>query len=107
MSIEERICPRCGKHKIWFSWEKKCSYCKRQEYDMKIKADILGGETEVSNEDKVYCPWCGEALNYDDAESEVLYEEGEHEMTCPYCDKEFRVSTEIRYQYSTTREVDE
>lgn len=107
MSIEKRICPQCGKHEIWFPWDEKCFYCRQQEYDMTIKASIQDGETEVTSEDKIYCPWCGDALDGYDVESEVVYEEGEHEVTCPYCGKDFKVSTEIRYQYSTAQEVDE
>lgn len=106
MNIEKRICPQCGKHEILFSWEKKCSYCKQQEYDMKIKSDIQDGETEVLCKDKIYCPWCGEAIDDCDITSDVLYEEGAHETMCPYCEKDFKVSTVIWFEYSTSREVD-
>jgi hypothetical protein len=30
-----------------------------------------------------------------------LYEEGEHEVTCPHCDEDFSVSTRVSYSFST------
>ena len=31
----------------------------------------------------------------------TLYEEGEHEVSCPHCDGDFTVSTRVSYSFST------
>lgn len=47
------------------------------------------------------CPHCGETCNVNEHEWWKLYEEGEHEVTCPHCDHDFTVSTSISYWFST------
>lgn len=47
------------------------------------------------------CPHCGEGCDVDRNEWWKLYEEGEHEVTCPHCDEDFSVSTRVSYSFST------
>lgn len=47
------------------------------------------------------CPHCGEECSVRDNEWWKLYEEGEHEVTCPSCDEDFTVSTRVSYSFST------
>ncbi len=47
------------------------------------------------------CPHCGESIDIENHELWRLYEEGEHELECPYCGSEFRVSVEVSYSFST------
>lgn len=53
----------------------------------------------LNNEPK--CPHCGHDCNVSDNEWWELYEEGEHEVTCPSCDQDFTVSTSVSYSFST------
>lgn len=47
------------------------------------------------------CPHCGTESDVSDNEWWKLYEEGEHEVTCPSCDEDFTVSTSVSYSFST------
>lgn len=105
----KRICPICNKNEIWFSWENKCTDCQKKEYDNQIKENIVSGdEIRTYCESDIYCPWCGEKYEPDYCDdADVLYDEGEHELECPECEKRFRVITNISYSYDTDREVEE
>ena len=51
------------------------------------------------------CPYCGCALptdlGYEDFPE--IYEEGDHKLTCPECDKDFRLTTRVSYSWETER----
>jgi len=47
------------------------------------------------------CPHRGKDINIGANDMHDIYEEGEHEATCPWCDLDFIVSTEIRHFFST------
>lgn len=47
------------------------------------------------------CPHCGESISVSEHELWKLYEEGEHDVTCPFCDEDFTVSTSVSYSFST------
>lgn len=47
------------------------------------------------------CPHCGEVCSVSKNEWWKLYEEGEHEVTCPSCDGDFSVRTSVSYSFST------
>lgn len=47
------------------------------------------------------CPHCGKECDVSENEWWYLYEEGEHEVSCPYCDEDFTVSTSVSYRFST------
>jgi transposase-like protein len=51
--------------------------------------------------DNPVCPHCGETFSVDNHEWWSLYEEGEHEITCPDCDWDFQVTTRVSYTFST------
>ena len=56
--------------------------------------------------DSPKCPHCGEVCDVSDNEWWKLYEEGEHEVTCPHCDGDFTVSTSVSYSFSTDEQPD-
>lgn len=62
--------------------------------------DVMGRLDFVRN-DKPKCPHCGHDCCVIDNEWWELYEEGEHEVTCPSCDQDFTVSTSVSYSFST------
>ena len=97
-------CKICGRETYVLSWEEPlCYYCKKKQHDEKIKEDIQNGKaTETSGEDKVYCPWCGEEYDTTD-EPEIAYVDGDHEVECGECGKQFKISTNVSFSYDTER----
>jgi hypothetical protein len=57
--------------------------------------------------DKPKCPHCGYDCDVSQNEWWRLYEEGEHEVTCPSCDNDFTVSTRVSYSFSTDQQDDD
>ncbi len=47
------------------------------------------------------CPHCGKDIDVGENDIWRIYEEGEHDIDCPYCDLEFSVSTHVAYSFST------
>lgn len=96
-----KTCPICGKHQI-LDWEQMCYACSQKRYDERVKNLIENDEDhETFREDAIYCPWCGERIEFDCDYD--LFEEGEHERGCPYCERTFNIETEIEFKYSTSR----
>ncbi len=52
------------------------------------------------------CPHCGSVVSVIDNELWQLYEEGEHDIECDYCDLAFTVSTHVTYSFSTDDQED-
>lgn len=52
------------------------------------------------------CPHCGNECDVNDHELWHLYEEGEHEVSCPHCGLDFAVSTTVTYSFSTDSQPD-
>lgn len=87
-------CEKCGQKRHMFPWETEC-------YSCGIKQQIKDGEiTEISCEDEIYCPHCGEDYEIDVDNCE-LYVEGEYELVCYECRKPFSVEVRVSYSYST------
>lgn len=105
--METKICERCGKNKLMLSWESLCYECQKKVEFEKIQANILEAtddeEVDTFSSDYVICPYCGEAMDtcYGYEDFPELYEEGDHLVTCPNCDKEFVLETSISYYYET------
>lgn len=54
------------------------------------------------------CPHCGTEHDISESGAYRLYEEGEHELDCESCEREFTVSTRVSYTFSTdTQEASE
>lgn len=53
------------------------------------------------------CPHCESVCDVSENEWWNLYEEGEHEVTCPACDLDFTVSTRVSYSFSTDNQDDD
>lgn len=52
------------------------------------------------------CPHCGTVCDISDNDWWKLYEEGEHEVSCPSCGDDFTVSTRVSYSFSTDTQED-
>jgi hypothetical protein len=100
-----KSCERCGKTFNSYLYETMCYKCQKEKNLEDVKKSIVSGEkTSTYGEDDVICPWCGESIEAD-CESSEFYEDGDHVLQCPYCDKEFTLSTSVSYTYSTEREL--
>ncbi len=64
---------------------------------LKKSDDIL----EFWGNDQPKCPHCGEEVEISQNGLYRLYDEGEHDVTCPHCDGGFAVSTRVSYSFST------
>lgn len=53
------------------------------------------------------CPHCGEIYDVQKHEAYRLYAEGDHDVECGECDKEFVVSTNISTTFSTDDQPDD
>lgn len=47
------------------------------------------------------CPHCGTEVDVGGNDLYRLYEEGEHEVSCPHCDDDFVVSTRVSFSFNT------
>ena len=47
------------------------------------------------------CPHCGRVCDISEEGWYRLYDEGEHEVSCPSCAGDFTVSTSVRHSFST------
>lgn len=103
----KKICRICGKEKEMFSWEDICYACKMEEHLKRQQKAIRDGEEDADtfSSDFVICPYCGNALEtcYGYEEFPEIYEDGDHEIECPECEKTFILETTISYYYETRR----
>ena len=110
----KKICPGCGKEKIFtFSWERLCYQCTQERIFKKLQktqeAIRNGEETDTGSSDYVICPYCGYAMDtrYRYEDFPELYEEDDHEIECPECEKTYIMNTSISYYYETRKVEDE
>ena len=53
------------------------------------------------------CPHCGHDCDISENGWWRLYDEGEHEVTCPSCNNEFTVGVRVSYSFSTDQQDDD
>lgn len=103
----KKICKICGEEKAMLSWENTCTACQRKADLAQVQQDIRDGETDADTSSSYYiiCPYCGYAMDtcYGYEDFPELYEEGEHEIECPECEKTYIMETNISYDYETRR----
>lgn len=101
----KKSCITCGREFYAFSFEKECYSCHKNTLEEETRQSILNGEiTETEGEDKIICPWCGEAFETDPEDSRT-YADGSYEYRCPECEKTFFLETDVSITYSTSREL--
>ena len=107
----KKICKICGEEKAMLPWENTCTACQRKEDLAQVQQDIRDGETDADTSSSYYiiCPYCGYAMDtcYGYEDFPELYEEGEHEIECPECEKTYIMETNISYNYETRRNDNE
>jgi len=65
------------------------------------KAQDAGWNLEFFANEQPKCPHCGASHDISQSGTYRLYEEGEHELTCGDCDRDFKVQTRVSYSFST------
>ena len=73
----------------------------------RLQALERGDRMDFWGNDAPKCPHCGDAADVSENEWWRLYEEGEHEVTCPACDLDFAVSMRVSYTFSTEDQEDD
>ena len=61
------------------------------------KGDLL----EFWGNDSPKCPHCAHVYDIQEREAWNLYEEGDHKIECPSCDRTYKVTVNVSYSYST------
>lgn len=56
--------------------------------------------------DSPKCPHCGHVCDISEEGWYDLYDEGEHEKSCPSCDGDFTIRSEAKYSFSTDEQED-
>lgn len=105
----EKVCKRCGKIAQMMSWEDYCYACLIQNELERVQLNVREAkedeDPDTYSTDYVICPYCGcelpTDLSYEDFPE--IYEEGDHKLTCPECDKDFRLTTSVSYSWETER----
>ena len=109
LDYEEHHCKMCGKYDK-FAWVNGgyCNDCLKLRNLAKIRESIEEWETDTFSSDYVVCPYCGAAIDEADLiDYPELYEDGEHEITCEDCGKEFKVETMVSYDWETHKMEEE
>ncbi len=73
---------------------------------LKKAQKIIGGSLDFWGNKSPRCPHCGQGCDVSDNDWWRLYEEGEHEVSCPHCDGDFTVSTKVSHSFSTDMQDD-
>lgn len=90
------ICIQCKGHILFgCGHPRKCSACE----------NMSERSGEVCHKNMVRCPHCGTISNPSDHEMYELYEEGEHDVSCPQCDESFEVSTAVSYTFTSPERI--
>ena len=79
--------------------------CEREERYKRLTDDIISGKTiETECEDDIFCPWCGTRYDPFDVDENCLYmDEGEYEIQCYECDRDFIYKASVSITFSTRR----
>lgn len=67
----------------------------------KFKALKEGDSFDFSHNSNPRCPHCGKEIDVQEHELWELYKEDDHEITCPYCDEDFKVASTATYSFCT------
>ena len=109
LDYKDHHCKICGKYDE-LAWTNGgyCNKCFKLHNLEKIRESIEEGEPDTFSGDYVVCPYCGAAIDEADLIGyPELHEDGEHEITCKDCGKEFKVETMVSYDWETHKMEEE
>ena len=72
-----------------------------ERFEALKRAKAEGSELDFWGLRHPRCPHCGAEIDVSANDLWRIFEEGEHDIDCPYCDEEFEVSTRVSYTFST------
>ena len=95
MSYKWIDCNRCGRGMIHWPNDPVPTIC-----DDCQKFDLWGGEDSKPHPKLVQCPDCKTFINImADCDLYHLFEDGDHQVYCEKCDRDFWITTEVRYVF--------
>nr|DAY96289.1 MAG TPA: Protein involved in formate dehydrogenase formation [Caudoviricetes sp.] len=105
LDYQDHHCKMCGKYdKLAWVNGGYCDDCFKLRNLAKIRESIEEGEPDTFSSDYVVCPYCGDAISDEDLiDLPECYEDGQHEITCDECGREFEVITYVSYSWKTSR----
>lgn len=105
LDYQDHHCKMCGKYdKLAWVNGGYCDDCFKLRNLAKIRESIEEGESDTFSSDYVVCPYCGDAISDEDLiDLPECYEDGQHEITCDECGREFEVITYVSYSWKTSR----
>lgn len=85
------VCYQCGKYIIFGGkgYQTKCNNCD------KLKSSIQ----EIDHDSYIRCPFCAESwlVDWDSG----IHSDGEHQVSCNYCEKDFEISTRVSFSFTS------
>lgn len=105
LSYEDTHCKRCGKECVAWINDGLCYDCLSKKHLENIKESIIDGEPDTFSDEYIVCPYCGAALEGNDAMIDFpeLGEDGEHELECEECGKKFKVESMVSVDWETSK----
>ena len=77
------------------------------EFIRRTKEEILSGDAHepIGHARLIFCPYCGNCITNENRLGNLpeLCEEGNHNMECDSCGREYILTTEVSYYYGTSR----
>lgn len=105
LSYEDCHCKKCGKY-YKFAWVNSgyCEDCLKLKELNEARSSLNSENPDTFSNDYVICPYCGDAISDEDLiDLPECYEDGQHEITCDECGREFEVITYVSYSWKTSR----
>ena len=68
---------------------------------------LVSNDGGVSHEQYIRCPKCSKTWDPYQHENYDLLEDGPHDVTCPRCDHEFEVETDVTYSFTSPGMIQE
>lgn len=106
----KKVCECCGKNfTAWLPWDTKCFKCEKLERLKEIQDAIKEAEpnenVDTFSSEYVICPYCGNPMetNFGYEDFPEIYEEDDHEIECPECEKLFILNTHVSYSWDTKK----
>lgn len=104
LNHEDTHCKRCGKEdKLAWLNGGLCYNCLNKKHLEDIRESIDKGDPDTFSDEYIVCPYCGSAVEGADTMIDFpeLGEDGEHELECEDCGKEFKVETMVSVDWET------
>lgn len=78
----------------------------KEKYKALKEAITESMESDFWRNENPKCPHCSNICDIQAMEEWRLYEEGDHEITCPACAEKFKIITQVEFSFSTDEQED-